>query len=223
MKTNIQLVSDLTLETVQGIQDLAKKHRFLIWEDHDYNDETSNAHELYDTGRLCMSDFCDFVSQAPLSGRKAPPGFGTWSYKAHAARVDTQHNTEEDLDNDHEENVERNFAFIPAVEHLVLCTEGVNVGLAEDAQGNKYRTPVKAVEDGCDFIICGKDTLHTRNPMATVKQYIMEGWAAYEQRIGMPVDKRTYPEVSLKVAAQVRPVEPPMDPTRRFYPSIELR
>ncbi|PSN74992.1 orotidine-5'-phosphate decarboxylase [Corynespora cassiicola Philippines] len=62
--------------------------------------------------------------------------------------------------------------------------EGKKMG---DGLGQQYNTPRKLIlEQGCDIIIVGRGIIRAPCPSAEAERYRVEGWRAYEERVGGP-------------------------------------
>jgi orotidine-5'-phosphate decarboxylase len=71
-----------------------------------------------------------------------------------------------------------------AQEDMVVFTTGVHSGQVGSVLGQQYQTPGAAVRGGSDFIIVGRGIYASDDRVRAARQYQMEGWAAYEARIG---------------------------------------
>lgn len=60
--------------------------------------------------------------------------------------------------------------------------EGKKLG---DGLGQQYNSPRRLIfEQGCDVIIVGRGIVNSTDRVAEAERYRMEGWSAYEERIG---------------------------------------
>ncbi|EQL35911.1 orotidine 5'-phosphate decarboxylase [Blastomyces dermatitidis ATCC 26199] len=68
LKTHIDILTDLTPSTLTSLQALAKKHRFLLFEDRKFVDIGSTVQKQYHGGSLRISEWAHIVNCAMLAG-----------------------------------------------------------------------------------------------------------------------------------------------------------
>ncbi|OJD19686.1 orotidine 5'-phosphate decarboxylase [Blastomyces percursus] len=68
LKTHIDILTDLTPSTLISLQALAKKHRFLLFEDRKFVDIGSTVQKQYHGGSLRISEWAHIVNCAMLAG-----------------------------------------------------------------------------------------------------------------------------------------------------------
>lgn len=74
-------------------------------------------------------------------------------------------------------------------EDYLICTPGVGLVSKNDKMGQQYRTPQEVIYDsGCDVMIVGRGIYGVTGGAVKVKEeaerYRVEGWRAYEERLG---------------------------------------
>jgi orotidine-5'-phosphate decarboxylase len=75
---------------------------------------------------------------------------------------------------------------LPASPQWVYLTPGVKLKADQDALGQQYISPEKAVcEQGSDVIIVGRGIITAKDPLSEAKKYREQGWQAYRRRIKM--------------------------------------
>lgn len=67
-KTHIDIVSDFSEATVQGLKDLSAKHNFLIFEDRKFVDIGNTVQKQYHGGALRISEWAHLVNASVLAG-----------------------------------------------------------------------------------------------------------------------------------------------------------
>lgn len=67
-KTHIDIVSDFSEKTVQGLMDLSEKHNFMIFENRKFVDIGNTVQKQYRGGTLQISDWAHLVNASVLAG-----------------------------------------------------------------------------------------------------------------------------------------------------------
>ena len=67
-KTHIDIVSDFSEKTVQGLKDLSKQHNFMIFEDRKFVDIGNTVQKQYHGGTLRISEWAHLVNASVLAG-----------------------------------------------------------------------------------------------------------------------------------------------------------
>ena len=213
-KTHIDVVSDFSDETVQGLRALSRKHNFMIFEDRKFVDIGNTVQMQYHGGALHISEWAHLVNASILAGDgivEALTAIGTsdgFDYKGERGLLMLAEMTTKgslatgsytaaciEAARKHK-NFVVGFVANQALsgvetpssatedEDFVVFTTGVNRSYKGDALGQQYQTPQSAIAGGSDFIISGRGNYAAQDPVETVKLYQKEGWEAYLARVG---------------------------------------
>ncbi len=198
LKTHVDIIDDFSWSFIGELLDLAKKHKFLIFEDRKFADIGNTVRQQYQGGLYQISTWSDMVSAHILPGPGIIEGLkpaglrrnsgllllaqmssegalATGDYTAAAVKMAEQHQ-------------DFVMGFIsrhkvcdnPAMLHL---TPGVKLEEGVDALGQQYITPEKAIEAGNDIIIVGRGILGAPDPFTAVVEYRSRAWNALINRI----------------------------------------
>lgn len=213
LKTHIEIVSDFSNNTVQGLKDLSKKHNFMVFEDRTFVDTGNTVQMQYDGGVLRISEWTDIVNASVLAGDgivealaakstsdnfeiKGQRGLLMLAEMTTEGSLATGSYTRSCIESarKHKDFLVGFVATLsltgvkttthPAEdEDFVIFTTGVNRATKGDPLGQQYQTPEAAIAKGADFIISGRGIYAADDPIAMVKLYQKEGWEAYLRRI----------------------------------------
>ncbi|KAL9100916.1 MAG: hypothetical protein Q9163_003776 [Psora crenata] len=212
-KTHIDIVSDFSAATVEGLKSLAEKHNFFIFEDRKFVDIGNTVQMQYDGGALRISEWAHVVNASVLAGEgivEAMAQTGTsknFAYKGdRGLLLLAEMTTKGSLATGdytkaciHAARKHSDFVIgfvatqaltsIPSdteasdSEDFVVFTTGVNRATKGDPLGQQYQTPEAAIGRGADFIISGRGIYGASNPVEAAKLYQKDGWDAYLARI----------------------------------------
>ncbi|KFZ10326.1 hypothetical protein V502_08199 [Pseudogymnoascus sp. VKM F-4520 (FW-2644)] len=174
-KTHINLVSDFSNATVEGLKHLPNTTFY-----------SSKIESLSISGILILAgegivEAMEQTVQAadfPYKGDRALLILAEMTTKGSLATGDYTKSSVE-IARKHKDFV------IGFDEDFVIFTTGVNRSSKGDKLGQQYQTPTSAIERGADFIIAGRGIYAAEDPVASVKLYQTEGWEAYLTRIGI--------------------------------------
>jgi len=205
VKTHIDVIDDFAYDTtVMGLQALARKHDFLIFEDRKFADIGSTVKAQYAGGVFRIAQWADITNAHGVPGpgivsglqeaaretTSEPRGLlmlAELSSKGTLAKGEYSRETVEIA----RANREFVFGFIaqnqvgaPGENWLVL-TPGVGLDDKGDGLGQQYRTVGEVVAGGTDVIIVGRGLYGKgRDPVAEAQRYRKAGWDAYLKRVG---------------------------------------
>ena len=214
IKTHIDILSDFGPETIAGLNALAAKHNFLIFEDRKFIDIGNTVQKQYHGGTLRISEWAHIINCSVL------PGEGIVEALAQTAQAnDFPYGSERGLlilaemtskgslatgpytsaSVDYARKYPsfvlgfvstRSLTEVPSAvsaaenEDFVVFTTGVNLSSKGDKLGQQYQTPQSAIGRGADFIIAGRGIYAAPDPVEAAKQYQQQGWEAYLARVG---------------------------------------
>lgn len=205
LKTHIDIVEDFDLDLATQLQELAKKHNYLIFEDRKFADIGNTVKLQYSKGVYHIADWADITNAHPIPGDGIVAGLkevglpkgrallilaemssagslATGNYTIESIKMAARH---------------RDFCvgFIgqnriseidgKAIEDdFIYMTPGVGLVAKGDALGQQYRTPHEVIVNGLsDVIIVGRGIYGSGNAVENAISYRKAGWEAYESRI----------------------------------------
>jgi orotidine-5'-phosphate decarboxylase len=212
-KTHIDIISDFGLETIEGLQKLAEKHNFLLFEDRKFIDIGNTVQKQYRGGALRIYDWAHIVNASVLAGEGIIDALSQTIAKGDESdrgililaemtskgslAVGTYTQASVDIAKKHKEHV---FGFVatrelssfassedpPPDEDFLIFTTGVSISSKGDALGQQYQSPTIAMDGGADFLIIGRGIYSGSDPVSAAKAYREAGWAAYMSRLSQP-------------------------------------
>lgn len=195
-KTHVDMVADFSQDFVQSLTLAADRHKFLLFEDRKFADIGNTTKMQYTKGLHHIVEWADIVNAHPLPG----PGViealkeGAEDRERGIVLV-AQMSSEKNLITDaysqaavqmakyYKECVmgyicQERLDDSPGVIHMV---PGVSLSAEGDDQGQRYRTPEKAIEEGGDLIIVGRGICTAKDPLTEAKRYRKAAWDTYEK------------------------------------------
>ncbi|KAJ5336154.1 uncharacterized protein N7506_004176 [Penicillium brevicompactum] len=213
IKTHIDILSDFSQATIDGLNALAAKHNFLIFEDRKFIDIGNTVQKQYHNGTLRISEWAHIINCSILPGEgivealaqtAQDPSFPYGSERGllilaemtskGSLATGSYTSASVDIARKYPSFVlgfvstrslgEVDASVAPAQdEDFVVFTTGVNLSSKGDKLGQQYQTPQSAVGRGADFIISGRGIYAAADPVDAAKQYQQQGWDAYLARV----------------------------------------
>ena len=211
LKTHIDIISDFSPATIDGLTSLSNKHNFLIFEDRKFVDIGNTVHKQYRGGALRISEWAHIVNACVLAGEgiiqaldevvaqesgSQERGILILAEMTSKGSLATREYTRASVEiaQKYSQSV---IGFVATRElschalegkerredDYVVFTTGVNMASKGDKLGQQYQTPASAMEGGSDFLIAGRGIYAAPDPVAAVKAYREAGWKAYLARI----------------------------------------
>lgn len=208
LKTHIDIVSDFSPATVEGLTEIAQRHDFLLFEDRKFVDIGNTVQKQYRGGALRIHEWAHIINATMLPGEGIIQALDQTicdggirergililaemtSKGSLAVGEYTQVSVQ--IARKYPQSV---FGFVSTRElsefspdatqgeDFVVFTTGVNMASKGDALGQQYQTPETAMATGSDFLIAGRGIYAAKDPLSAVKAYQHAGWEAYERRI----------------------------------------
>lgn len=211
LKTHIDTVENFSGMITVELNNLAREHNFLIFEDRKFADIGQTVKNQYTKGAFHIIEWADIVNAHALPG----PGIvdGLREEVAEYNMLDkrgllllAQMSSKDNLiTTDYTAQVVEmakrypdfvmgfigaGAAHLPKLaaqtppEFLILAP-GVKLQGEGDTLGQQYNTPESVVAAGADVIIVGRDIYQSAKPLAKAKQYREAGWNAFQERLGL--------------------------------------
>ena len=208
MKTHIDILSDFSQDTIDGLAALAQKHDFLLFEDRKFIDIGNTVQKQYRGGVLKIHEWAHIVNASVLAGEgiiqaldqsirdggiedraililaemtsKGSLAVGEYTRASVEIARKYPHTVMGFVST---KELSSHSPIATSTEDFVVFTTGVNISSKGDALGQQYQTPTTAMEGGSDFLIAGRGIYANPDPIAAVKEYQAAGWDAYSRRI----------------------------------------
>jgi len=199
LKTHADIIEDFDSAFIQTLQALAKKHRFLIFEDRKFADIGNTVMMQYQGGIHKISSWAHLINAHALPGpgiiqalQKAASVSGAGllliSQLSSAGALTDNFYAQKTLQfaQDHKSFV---IGFITQQQlthdpHFIHFIPGIHLANKGDRLGQQYTTPLQAIcGQGADVIIVGRGLYEAEDPQTMAEKYRTEGWNAYKQRL----------------------------------------
>lgn len=212
IKTHVDTIEGYTGKIMVDLQNLAREHNFLIFEDRKFADIGQTVKNQYTKGIFHIVEWADIVNAHSLPG----PGIVTGlkeTVEEHGmldkrgilllAQMSSKDNlitkdyTKQTVDMaiEHSDFV---IGFIGAgvgdlpllaslaPPQMLIMTPGVQLAEGGDKHRQTFSTPQDVVTAGADVIIVGRGIYGDPKPISKAKEYRQAGWDAYQKRIVQP-------------------------------------
>ncbi|KAG0745997.1 hypothetical protein G6F57_008130 [Rhizopus arrhizus] len=204
LKTHIDIVEDFDADLIQQLQELAKKHDFLFFEDRKFADIGNTVKHQYANGVYKIASWSHITNAHTVPGEGIikglaevglPLGRGLLLLAEMSSKGAL---TKGSYTTDSVEMARRNkdfvFGFIAQNkmnqyddEDFIVMSPGVGLDVKGDGLGQQYRTPREViVESGADVIIVGRGIYGQPDKLVEQAQrYRQAGWDAYLERLAL--------------------------------------
>ncbi|KAF8591413.1 orotidine monophosphate decarboxylase [Ramaria rubella] len=214
VKTHIDIVEDFDEDLIIRLEELSRKHDFLLFEDRKFADIGNTVVLQYSRGIHKIASWSHITNAHPvpgpgiITGLKSvgiPLGRGllllaemssqgtlaAGSYTQHAIQMARAHRDfvigfiAMDRSNIDQTQSSHN-------EDFLILTPGVGLDSREDNMGQQYKTPREIIlERRCDIIIVGRgiygkeENIDITSAQKQAERYRQEGWNAYLERLSL--------------------------------------
>ena len=209
-KTHIDIISDFGSDTTEGLQQLAKKHNFLIFEDRKFIDIGNTVQKQYRGGALRIYDWAHIINASVLAGggiidalvqtieqgeerdrgililaeMTSKGSLAVGEYTRASVQIAKKHKAHVlGFVATRQLSAESESHDDAPGEDFVIFTTGISISSKGDPLGQQYQSPASAMERGADFLIVGRGIYSGPDPVASAKAYREAGWAAYLLRL----------------------------------------
>jgi len=211
IKTHVDIIEDFGPRLLDNLQDLSRKHDFLIFEDRKFADIGNTVALQYSSGVHKIASWAHITNAHPVPGPSIVTGLAsiglplgrgllllaemstkgslaTGAYTEEAVRMARAHRdfvigfiAQQRMDGLAADET------LDENEDFLILTPGVSLDAKGDALGQQYRGPKEVVKDmGCDVIIVGRGIYGKGGEIdKEAERYRSEGWSAYEERISI--------------------------------------
>ncbi|CAH1112669.1 unnamed protein product [Psylliodes chrysocephalus] len=200
LKTHIDILEDFHPNLLQPLQEIAKSHNFLLFEDRKFADIGKTVEYQYSKGLYKISSWAPLVTVHSLMGRGVLDAIKTSEglekrgvfllAEASAAGNLISDNYVKETIKMAEEYPEliagvvcQNPLFLNNPGLIQLCP-GVQMENKQDNLGQRYNSPLTVVlEKGADIAVVGRGITQSSDPACAAERYKKMLWDAYLQRI----------------------------------------
>jgi len=199
LKTHIDIIEDFTPAVTKKLQELAKKHNFLLFEDRKFADIGNTVSLQFSKGIYRIADWADFVNAHVVPGPGIIQGLrdGGLSKKGGVLLLAEMSSKGTLATGSYTQQTVEMAKLYPEIvmgfitQHqlvtdgsLLHLTPGVQFKSSGDSLGQQYDTPYGAIfERGTDVIIVGRGIIKASDRVGAAKEYRQAGWDAYVQRL----------------------------------------
>lgn len=196
--------------TIRGLQELAEKHNFLIFEDRKFIDIGNTVQKQYRGGALRIYDWAHIINASVLAGEgiidalaqtiekgeesdrgilvlaemTSKGSLAVGEYTRAAVAIAKKHqNHVLGFVATRELSAGAEMDKAASEEDFIIFTTGISIASKGDALGQQYQSPESAMERGADFLIVGRGIYSGPDPVASARAYREAGWAAYLSKV----------------------------------------
>lgn len=199
VKTHVDILTDFSQNFVSKLQDLAKQHNFLIFEDRKFADIGNTVKYQYGAGLYSIANWADIVNAHSVPGESVLTGLKeVGNLENRACLMIAQMSSAGNLALGEytlatvkmaEDNKDFVIGFIstscvsgnPAFIHM---TPGVKLAAGSDALGQQYLTPEEVIKNrGSDIMIVGRGIYEASDPTLAAQSYQEAGYTAYMEKL----------------------------------------
>jgi len=188
VKTHMDIITDFDWGLIEQLEELAKKHNFMIMEDRKFADIGNTAVLQYQQGTHRIIEWADFVtvhgimgeaSVAALAGSMGDCGIFLLAQASSAGNLLDESYTTNMIYIGNETHVSGFIAQGALDPSRLTMTPGVKLNPGVDNRGQQYRIPETVIGcDGSDIMIVGRGIYQAADPAKAAELYRKRGWFA---------------------------------------------
>lgn len=198
LKTHIDIIQDFDWDLVVQLQQLAKKHNFLIVEDRKFADIGSTVRQQYEGGTYRIAQWADIIIAHTIAGKQTITALlQAAAQRERALLLIAQLSCADNMiTNEYTQQVVAmarefpNFVIgliaqesVTDDPSLLICTPGIHCAQTSDESNQRYNDPEWAIAQGSDILIIGRAIYQALDPQAAARDYRTRAWRAYQQRL----------------------------------------
>lgn len=198
LKTHMDIIEDFSPSLPEKLMMLARKHRFLLFEDRKFADIGNTVKQQYQGGIYHIANWADLINAHSLPGPHCIEALAEVGLpKNRGLLLIAEMSSKKHLmDPAYQEKTlklaERYARFVigficqgqlSKAPHWIYLTPGVQFIESGDSLGQQYITPTQAIlEQRTDIIIVGRGILKAKDTLQEARRYRDAGWQAYRKR-----------------------------------------
>lgn len=208
LKTHVDIIPDFQPALTEQLVKIARRHRFLIFEDRKFADIGNTVKIQYEGGVYKIADWADLTNAHPVPGPGVIEGLKEVAEKKNLARgliLLAQMSSKGNLATEDYTQAAVQMArkypdftvgfignggeirelkkLVSLAGEFIILTPGVKLGGGEDKLKQQYTTPEEVIAAGSDIIIVGRGIYGTADPLKSAREYRQKAWQAYKERI----------------------------------------
>lgn len=199
LKTHVDILADFTPAFTTALQEIAKRHDFMIFEDRKFADIGNTVKHQYEGGIYQIAKWANFTNAHVIPGPGIIEGLAKVGVPLQRslillAEMSSKGHLMDDAYMQATLKMAEQYpdfvcGFITqhALSHderWINLTPGIKLQQGSDSLGQQYNTPESAIlEHGTDVIIVGRGIIGASDPRAEATLYRQRGWQAYTQRV----------------------------------------
>lgn len=194
LKTHVDIIEDFDWAFIEELEQLAREHNFLIFEDRKFADIGNTVQHQYGGGIYRIADWASITNAHIVPGPGIIEGLKAVGLEQHngllllAQMSSSGTYAAGDYTADNIKLAQQHADFVMgfiAREQLtddpgfVHMTPGVSLQQSGDSCGQQYLTPERVIADnGSDIAIVGRGIYKAADPIAAAKRYREAAWSA---------------------------------------------
>ena len=198
LKTHIDIIEDFDESLTASLEQIAKKHQFLIFEDRKFADIGNTVVSQYQGGIYHISEWAHLINAHSVPGPGIIEGLKrVGKTKGRALLLLAEMSSQGNLANnsyteqtikmakEHDDFVVGFISRHKLIDdpRFLHFTPGVHLHSLNDSLGQSYLSPEEVIKKNhSDIIIVGRGIISHKDPLSIAKQYRSRAWHAYINR-----------------------------------------